>query len=296
MALDREVLAAHVSRTVESSVGIAAHAAEREREVAACSFEQQDVVFSGGGAVHDRGEGLDVERDGVERILGGAGAFGQHDRDRLPDIADLAVGNDGLLERLERRRGFLPQRNPRNGGADVGRGDDGVDAGAGAGGRGRDAADAPVRDRAAQDHRVEKIVASEVVDELAAPAEEAKILDPFDRAADKGIACALSALHAHQLPCQAWGESCRCRYILGRDRQRRARDLRARRVRQSDLPARPAAALICLTAHITIVAWRLSSARATLSAARAEVLGLVREALPCSWMAKLPATPSASIS
>jgi hypothetical protein len=38
---------------------------------------------------------------------------------------------------------------------------------------------------------VEKIVASEVVDELAAPAQEAKVLDPFDRAADKGIARAL---------------------------------------------------------------------------------------------------------
>ena len=200
MALDREALAAHVSRTVESSVGIAAHAAEGEREVAACSFEQQDVVFSGGCAVHDRGEGLDVERDGVERILGGAGAFGQHDRDRLPDIANLAVGNDGLFERLERRRGFLPQRNPRNDGADVGRGDDGVDAGAGAGGRGRDAADAPVRDRAAQDHRVEKIVASEVVDELAASAQEAKILDPFDRAADKGIARARCCLALSRVP------------------------------------------------------------------------------------------------
>ena len=54
-----------------------------------------------------------------------------------------------------------------------------------------DAADAPVRDGAAQDHRVQKIVASEVVDELAASAQEAKILDPFDRAADKGIARAL---------------------------------------------------------------------------------------------------------
>jgi hypothetical protein len=134
---------------------------------------------------------VDIEQDDSDCSLGRAGAFGQDDRDRLPDIADLAVGNDGLLERLERRRGFLPQRNPRNDGADVGRGDDGVDAGAGAGGRGRYTPDAPVRDRAAQDHRVEKIVASEVVHELAASAEEAKILDPFDRAADKGIACAL---------------------------------------------------------------------------------------------------------
>ena len=191
VALDREALAAHVSRTVESSVGIAAHAAERQREVAACSFEQQDVVPSGGGAVHDRGEGLDVERDGVERILGGAGAFSQYDRDRLPDIADFAVGNDRLLERLERRRGFLPQGNPRNHGADVGRGDDGMHAGPRAGGAGIDAADAPVCDGAAQDHSVQKIIASDVVDKLATAAQETKVLDAFDRAADKGVACAL---------------------------------------------------------------------------------------------------------
>ena len=86
-------------------------------------------------------------------------------------------------------------------GADVGRGDDGMHAGPRAGGAGIDAADAPVCDGAAQDHSVQKIIASEVVDELAATAKEAKVLDAFDRAADKGVA------HALLLPC------C-CRLIL----------------------------------------------------------------------------------
>src|SRR4029077_4346517 len=52
----------------------------------------------------------------------------------------------------------------------------------------------------------------------------------------------------------------------------------------------------CRGGHMTIVASRLISARATLSAASADVLGLLRDGLPCSWMAKRPAAPSASIS
>ncbi|MGZ3351088.1 MAG: hypothetical protein ACXU89_19320 [Xanthobacteraceae bacterium] len=35
---------------------------------------------------------------------------------------------------------------------------------------------------------MQKIIAGEVVDELAATAKEAKVLDAFDRAADEGIA------------------------------------------------------------------------------------------------------------
>jgi hypothetical protein len=57
-----------------------------------------------------------------------------------------------------------------------------------AGDAGIDAADAPVCDGAAQDHGMEKIVARKIVDELAATAKKAEILDPFDRAADKGVA------------------------------------------------------------------------------------------------------------
>ena len=102
------------------------------------------------------------------------------------------MGDDGLLERREGRRGFLPQRNGRDRGAqrsgDLRRGDHGLHPWPRACGTGLDRADAPVRDRAAQDHGVQQVLACEVVDELAAPAQEAQILDAFDRAADKGVA------------------------------------------------------------------------------------------------------------
>jgi hypothetical protein len=97
------------------------------------------------------------------------------------------VGDDGLLERLEGGRGVLPQRNGRDRGADIRRRDDGVHARPCAGGGGIDRADAAVRHRTAQDHGVQEIFAREVVDELAAPAQQAKILDAFDRAPDEGV-------------------------------------------------------------------------------------------------------------
>ena len=87
---------------------------------------------------------------------------------------------------------FLPQRNRRHRRADLGRGDDGVHAGRAQRRAGVDRADAAVRDRAAQDRGVQKIVAREVVDELAAPAQKAKVLDALDRAADRRrCACVL---------------------------------------------------------------------------------------------------------
>ena len=65
-------------------------------------------------AVGDRRQRLDVDVDGVERILGERGAVGQHDRDRLADIADLVVRDHRLLERLEGRQRLQPHRNDRH--------------------------------------------------------------------------------------------------------------------------------------------------------------------------------------
>ena len=56
-----------------------------------------------------------------------------------------------------------------------------------------DAADAAVRDGAAQDRRIQHAVALEIVDILAAAAQKPQILDPLDRAADIGR-CVLIAL------------------------------------------------------------------------------------------------------
>ncbi|MGZ3284662.1 MAG: hypothetical protein ACXU9A_18585 [Xanthobacteraceae bacterium] len=47
---------------------------------------------------------------------------------------------------------------------------------------------------------MEKIIAGEVVDELAATAKEAKVLDAFDRAADEGIAHTVVAIAAPPHP------------------------------------------------------------------------------------------------
>jgi hypothetical protein len=84
------------------------------------------VIARGGGAACHGRQWLDGERDRIEGVLCGGGRLGQHDRDGLAHVAHLVVGDDGLLERLEGRRGVLPQRNDGDRGADLGRRDDAV--------------------------------------------------------------------------------------------------------------------------------------------------------------------------
>jgi hypothetical protein len=189
--LDREFFTAHVSRIRKSARRVAAHAAKRERTVRARAFEQQDLIGQGGGAGDDRRQRVDGDADGIERVLSGGGSLGQHHCDGLADIADLVVGDDGLLERLEGRGGILPQRNGRNRGADLGRRDDGVHARPCPRCGDVDGADPAVRHRAAQDHGMQQILACEIVDELAAPAQQPQILDALDRAPDEDIGPAL---------------------------------------------------------------------------------------------------------
>ena len=88
---------------------------------------------------------------------------------------------------LELRHRLQPHRHQRNGVAEIGRGDDGMHAGHFLRARHVDSADAAVGDRAAQDRRVQHVVAGEIVDILAAAADEAKILQPFDRLADERV-------------------------------------------------------------------------------------------------------------
>ena len=85
------------------------------------------------------------------------------------------------------RRVRPPERDGRDRPADIVRGEHRVDA------RDRqrrarvDRDDAPMGDGTAHDRRVPLPGAREIVDELPAPAQEAQILDPFDRAADESI-------------------------------------------------------------------------------------------------------------
>ena len=188
---------------------------------------RQNIVLAGGLAIGHRRQRLDVDRDRLQRVLGERRAVGHHDRDRLADVAHLADGDDRLLVALELGQRLLPQRNVRHV-ADIGRRDHGVHARPRARRRRVDRADAAVRDRAAQDHRMQHFLADEIVDVLSAPGEKAEVLDALDRAADEGVPARV-----------AWGSG-----------------------------------------HMTIVASRLMRARATLSAASADVFGFVRDGLP----------------
>ena len=131
----------------------------------------------------DRRQLFDIEGDRADPVLGQRRAVGQHDRDRLADIAH-AVGRDHWLqEALRPGQRQQTQRDARHR-ADVFRRDDGAHPWYGKRRAGVDGGDAAVRDRAAQDGRMQHALALQIADELAAAAQKPRILDPLDRAAD----------------------------------------------------------------------------------------------------------------
>src|SRR5262249_55967840 len=138
VTLHREFFAAHESGVLECAVRVAAHAGKRERAVRACGFEQEATISPRGGAGGDRRQRLDRDLNGVERVLGCGGTLGEHEGERLADVADLVVGDDRLLERLELRGRILPQRDGWYHRAHVRGGDDRVHARTRAGGGGVD--------------------------------------------------------------------------------------------------------------------------------------------------------------
>ena len=75
----------------------------------------------------------------------------------------------------------------RHGVADILGGEDGAYAREHAGCRHIDAANAAVRDGAAQDRRMEHAVAGKIVDKFTAAAQKAQVLQPLDGAADQGV-------------------------------------------------------------------------------------------------------------
>ncbi len=200
VALGAETFAAGIGRILERGDGIAAHGVEHHGAVAVGVGEQQGVLGQGRVPVGDHRQLLDIDLDQADGILGDAGGLGEHERDRLADIAHLGLGDDWLAVLLEIRQRLQPHGHAWDAIAhildhDVLRRDHGMHARQRACRRGVDGADAAMGDRAAQDGRVQGILAREVVDILAAAAQEAKILAPFDRAADEGI----DRLHARSL-------------------------------------------------------------------------------------------------
>src|ERR1700726_747264 len=243
MALHVETLTPRVSGILEHRAGIATHAPQGERDIAARVLEQKDIGLRSDGAVDHCRQGINLHMHCVESVLRRGLGLGKDDPDRLADVANLVVSNDRLLEWLEFGGRFLPQRNYWNAASDIDirGGDHRMHAGARQSGLFLNSADAAMRDRTAHDDGVEHVLQHEIVHILAPPGQKAEILETLYRASDQRVPCASGS-------------------------------------------------------HMTMAACSLRMARATLSAAKAEVFGLVREGLPSSSIAKRPAAPSTTIS
>jgi hypothetical protein len=121
----------------------------------------------------------------MSRVLGKPRRFGQNHGDRFADIAHdgdrnngLRVGSDGRVRPTERNdRDF----------ADVGAGEDRAHARLARRFAGRDAADRAVGARAAHKGRMPLAGPGDIVDERAAPAQEAQVFGALDRRPHIGV-------------------------------------------------------------------------------------------------------------
>jgi len=195
VALDPEALPAHIGGGAEGGVGVALHCGQRARKVRAGGLEQQGPAL-GGRAVRHHWERRDVDHDRVGRVFGERRAIRHHHRHGLADIAHLPGRDDGLLERPEGIELLLPQWNGGDA-ADIGRGDDGVNARPPQRGAGVDRDDAPMGNGAAQDHRMQQPRPRDVVHIFALAAQEAQVLHALDRASDQCICRAHGMPWAH---------------------------------------------------------------------------------------------------
>ena len=150
------------------------------------------------------GERLQVEINEGARVLGKAAVRCNDRRHRLPDMADLAGCEDGLvgngelvLDRLTPglRRPVLHARDRREMRADVGAGHHRDDAGGGERAPGADGADARMRERAAHEGDMQHAGKIEIGNETATAEEQPPILAPRNRLPDER-----SCAHGHCSP------------------------------------------------------------------------------------------------
>ena len=190
-------------RVVTSTVRAASANASSTPGVSNIDDVEQHVV--GGLVVHGGctgGERRLLRDDGVERVVGDPGGLdavldgvrvaGDDERQRLADEAHLAAGEDRHRGGRELLGGPVEHGDDvaeRQVGGVVGR-DDAVDLA----GRGEvQLRDRGVRDRGAHEARVQHPGQRDVVDEAAAPGEQARVLVPGDRGADPATAAAVEA-------------------------------------------------------------------------------------------------------
>jgi hypothetical protein len=136
---------------------------------------------------HERRQRLEVELDRLGRVLAERAALGDHHRDRLADVAHGVFRHHRLLVGTELGKPHKPHRDPGELAAagKVRRGVHRVHSRHAARSRRVDAADRRVRARTAQERGVQHAGNVQVVGELAAAAQQAQILHPLDRTADR---------------------------------------------------------------------------------------------------------------
>ena len=176
MPLRAKALAPDIGRAGKCRGGIAAHRAEPHREIGTRLFEEQRLIVRRRAAVGDRRQRFDLGLDQAECVLGYAGSVGEHDRNRLSDVAHFGLGDHRLSEALELRQRLQPHGDARHAVADLLGRDHGVYARQGARARHLDRADATMGNGAAQDRRVQHVLAREIIDVLSAPAQKPQIL------------------------------------------------------------------------------------------------------------------------
>ncbi len=177
---------APMGRGAECRRDVALAGRDERCAIGAGALEQENVALGGGVPIRHRGQVLDVERNGRDGILGKLGAVGQDHGDGLAHIAHHGRRDDGLRIGSNRRIG-PPKRNRRDRMRQVLRRHDGPDPRHSQSRRRVDRADTTVGDRAAHDRGVPLAFARQVIDILAAAAQEAQILETLDRAADECI-------------------------------------------------------------------------------------------------------------
>ena len=101
LAVGAEALAAPVGRGGEGGAGIAAPDGVADGDVAARLLVHQRRRIRRARRIGHRGEGLVVDFDPGQRVLGGVAVGGDHDGDRLAGEARLGRGDRGLQEAVE---------------------------------------------------------------------------------------------------------------------------------------------------------------------------------------------------
>ena len=183
-----KALAPSVFGLAEGRVGIAVDRGERHCQIRAGVLKDQCFIPPRDMPVRDDRQLLDVKLDRLDTILGNGCRVGQHDRDRLADIAHPVQGDDRLAERLGSGRCLQPQRDFRHhADPDLGCSDHRMHAGERQSRLCIDCANAAMCQWAAQDSGMQHPVSRKVGNVFAAPAQKTQILDTLNRGADVAV-------------------------------------------------------------------------------------------------------------